>query len=164
VRWLREAFEVLALTVEPLTPRPELRTRVCASLDPDRRFEALRPRLAQLLDLADADAARLLGAWEGSGEGWVQALPGVRFYPFAGGPRVAASTCRLVEVQPGAGLPRHEHAADEWWLVLQGMAEEDSGQIFQVGDLLHRGAGSAHSFRALGSEPYRFAIVLGGRL
>jgi quercetin dioxygenase-like cupin family protein len=44
--------------------------------------------------------------------------------------------------------------------VLQGRAEEDTGRVWEPGDLVCNPAGSVHSFRASGPEPFAFVVVL----
>jgi putative transcriptional regulator len=92
--------------------------------------------------------------WEDAG------MAGVRLLHLDGGPKVATADCGLVHVEPGRAFPPHRHLGDEWVLVLQGQAQEDSGRQFLPGDLIHKAPGTVHSFRILGKEPFAFAVVL----
>jgi anti-sigma factor ChrR (cupin superfamily) len=159
---LEEALASLALAAEPRQPGEGLRNRLLASLDPDTRFEGFVERLAVFLDLGADRVRRLLatvpeapgGSWQASG------LPGIHLLPFAGGPRIATAECLLIQLEPGRIFPSHRHRGDEWGFVLQGSAEEDGGRRFEPGDIVHKAPGSAHSFQALGTEPFVFAVVL----
>ena len=159
-----EAGEEQLSDIEPVQPSAALRERVLASVDPATRFEGFVLRVARLFDLAEDGARRVLAsAGAADTEGWVASeIDGVRLYHFEGGPTVAAADCGLVHLAPGTAFPRHRHLGDEWNLVLSGSAEEDSGEVWLPGDLAIREAGSVHGFRALGDEPFVFAVILNG--
>ncbi|MEN8184200.1 MAG: cupin domain-containing protein, partial [Myxococcota bacterium] len=132
------------------------------SLEPDARFPAYVERVGVLFDLAQSRVRELLDAvsrvmqspWE---EGRV---PGVRLLHFDGGPRLATADCGLVYIEADVSYPGHRHRGDEWSLVLQGEAEEDGGRLWAAGDLVHRPAGSSHSFHTLGQVPFVFAVAV----
>jgi putative transcriptional regulator len=147
---------------EPAAPSAGLRGTVLASVGSRSKLAGFADRLASLFDFGAERAAELLREASGNGEGWEAIpLPGVRLFHFAGGPRVAGADCGLVRLEPGARFPRHRHGGDEWVLVLTGEAEEEeTGGRWLPGDLLYRGAGSAHAYRAVGSAPFVFAVVL----
>lgn len=155
-------LEALALTADPVPPKPGGRAALLAALEPSARFDAYADRIAALFDLARERVLELLSAipqalqapWE---DGRVE---GVRLLHFDGGPRHAAAHCGLVHIEPGVSYPGHRHRGDEWSLVLAGRAEEDSGSVWLPGDLVHRPAGSAHGFRTLGDEPFVFAVAV----
>jgi quercetin dioxygenase-like cupin family protein len=150
------------LEVESLEPSLGLRRRVLASVDPSTRFEGLVERVAGFLDLAPSAAREILRAADAA-TGW-EATPiaGVRLYHFRGGPRVASFDCGLVAVDPGAAVPRHRHLGAEWSFVLAGSAQEEGGERWEAGDIVMRPPASTHGFRALGAEPFLFAVVLMG--
>ncbi len=152
----------LALTEEPLRPGDALGARILASLDPRTRFEGFAERVAALLDLGlertreilahVADVAR--APWEDD------RVAGVRLLHFPGGPRVATADCGLVQVAPGVVYPRHLHRGDEWAFVLQGRGQEDTGRVWEPGDVIRNPAGSSHAFRAISDEPFVFVVVV----
>lgn len=167
LRTIEETFTAVALSVKPVRPSQQVRTRLFASLHPQTRFAGFVERVAQLFDLSLERAQELLQAiqmapaapWE------VSPIPGIRLFHFESGPQVAAAeNCGLVHMEPGSIFPPHQHVGDEWALVLQGRCQEDSGKIFGLGDLIYKKAGSEHSFRVLGDEPFVFAVVLYGGL
>ena len=84
-----------------------------------------------------------------------------RLLHFEGGARHAGADCGLVQVPAGARYPLHRHLGEEWVFVLSGSAEEEgTGETWGPGDLYRRPGGSSHAFRAIGSHPFVFAIVL----
>ena len=148
----------------PLRPSTELRERILRSADPRTRFEGFADRLGAFLDLDVARARELLAQIpQPSGSAWVDdRVAGVRLLHFAGGPRVAGADCGLVHVAPGLVYPDHRHGGDEWSFALQGLAQEDTGRLWRPGDLVHSSAGTSHSYRSIGDEPFVFAVVLYG--
>jgi quercetin dioxygenase-like cupin family protein len=155
------------------TPKPEeiamrpsaaLRSRVLASIDPATPLAGFAPRLAAFFDLSSERALELLGvARGGTGATWEPAfVPGVRLHHLAGGPRVEAADCGLVELAPGTWFPHHVHRGDEWSFILAGSAEEEGGERWEPGDLVHRPPGTRHAFRSVGPTPLVFAVVLHG--
>jgi quercetin dioxygenase-like cupin family protein len=150
---------------EQLEPSPELRARLLASVAPETRFAGYEARLSQLFDLPvervrelTAAIARVAGApWDDD------VVPGVRLLHFTGGERCAAAHCGIVHLAPGVRYPRHRHEQREWTFVLSGIAEEEgTGRRLLPGDLDEQPPGSDHAFRAVGSEPFVFAVVLFG--
>jgi quercetin dioxygenase-like cupin family protein len=159
-------LDLLALdeiAAEAPTPSAGLRASVLASRGSLLPLAGLAPRLATFLDLPAERAEALLGALGDAGAApWTDdRVRGVRLLHFEGGARHAGADCGLVHVPAGARYPLHRHLGDEWVFVLSGSAEEESsGEQWAPGDLYRRAAGSAHAFRALGSLPFVFAIVL----
>jgi len=151
----------LGLAAEPIEPSGQLRDRLLASVTPETRWDGFVSRLSQIFDLAGDRMREILRSPR---EAWDrESFPGIAdLLHFDPGPRVAfASDAGLVRLDPGHTFPLHEHTGDEWQLILQGRAEElDSGDIWVPGDLVHRPAGSKHRFRALGDEPFVFAVIL----
>jgi quercetin dioxygenase-like cupin family protein len=159
---IQETLNTMALAETSLQPDPRLRERVLASIEPTKRFEGFTERFAELFDLRESEARRLLAKIDqADANEWASSLlTGVRILKFPGGPRVAAATCGLVSVKPNTIFPRHRHRAEERVLVLQGRAREHTGCIFQPGDLLFCEADSEHAFVTLGAEPFVFAVLL----
>jgi quercetin dioxygenase-like cupin family protein len=152
----------LALTEEPLRPSEELRARILDSLDPRTRLEGFAVRVAAFLDLGLERTREILAlAADVTAAPWEDdRVAGVRLLHFAGGPRVATADCGLVHVAPGVVYPRHLHRGDEWAFVLSGRGEEDTGRVWEPGDVIRNPAGSSHSFRAISEEPFLFVVVV----
>ncbi len=159
----RDLLALDEIAADAPTPSAGLRAAVLASLRGAPPVAGLAPRLAAFLDLSTERAEGLLRAAGASAEPpWVDdRVRGLRLLHVEGGPRHAGADCGLVHLLPGVRYPRHRHLGDEWVLVLSGAAEEEaSGAQWAPGDLCRRPAGSAHAFRAVGSLPFVFAIVL----
>jgi putative transcriptional regulator len=150
------------LGAEPTAPSAGLRGAVLASVAGRTKLAGFAERLAALFDLGAERAAELLREATGDASGWQAIpLPGVRLFHLAGGPRVAGADCGLVRLEPGARFPLHRHGGDEWVFVLTGEAEEEeTGARWLPGDVLYRGPGSFHAYRAVGGAPFVFAVVL----
>lgn len=165
---LAEAIESLSTFGEgesPLRPPDSVRAAVLAAVRPERRFEGFVDRMSTFLDLATSNVRALVRSIDVATDpdgGWQPDEPGTLLYHFEGGPRVAEADCGLVRVEAGSGYPAHRHLGDEWNFVLSGTAREDSGAVWNTGDVVHRKAGSVHSFRVIGDEPLVFAVVLHG--
>jgi putative transcriptional regulator len=159
---IQEALNILPHAETPMEISPGLRERILASLEPEARFEHFNQRFAELFDLDESEARRLLTKIDHAETNeWVSVfLPGVSVLRFKGGPSAATSTCGLVSVKPNIIFPRHRHLDKECVLVLQGGARENSGHLLQPGDLLISTAGSEHTFKTLGPEPFVFAVLL----
>jgi quercetin dioxygenase-like cupin family protein len=159
-------LDLLALdeiAAEAPAPSAGLRASVLASRGSLLPLAGLAPRLATFLDLPAERVESLLRATGKAAEApWQDdRVRGVRLLHFEGGARHAGADCGLVHVPAGARYPLHRHLGDEWVFVLSGSAEEEeTGEHWGPGDLCRRVAGSSHAFRAIGSVPFVFAIVL----
>lgn len=160
----REGDPVAAAAALPVPPSAALRRRVLSAVDPSTRFEGFVERLALLFDLPEPRIREILReADAGAGAAWVDApIPGVRLCHFQGGGRVTGADCGLVHLAAGTVFPPHRHRGVEWTFVLAGSAMEDGGEVWLPGDLVIREEDSVHGFRAVGDEPYLFAVVLHG--
>ena len=146
----------------PLALRSAMRETLLATVSQEHRFDGFLARAAALLDLPRERTRLLLrevgrfaeSRWEDG------RVAGVRIFHFDGGPRIADAHCGIVHIQPDVSYPRHRHRGDEWSLVLQGTAREDTGHIWAPGDLVGNLADSRHSFTALGPEPFVFLVVV----
>lgn len=142
-------------------PQPELRDTILGSVATETRFEGFVPRVARFLDLSPEAARELLRRADSpDAEEWRSEIAGTRTLHFRGGPRHADRHCGLIRVDPGTHFPRHRHRGDEWALVLWGSAREDTGRLWEPGDLIYNAGGSGHAFEVLGSEPFVFVTVL----
>lgn len=159
---IQETLTTMALSEVTLQPDPRLRERVLASIEPRTRFKGFTERFAELFDLGKKEAGRLLAKIdETQANEWTSSLfPGVNILKFPGGPRVADATCGLISIKPNTIFPRHRHRDEERVLVLQSRARENSGRLFQPGDLLISEPGSEHAFVTLGPEPCVLAVLL----
>jgi len=161
-----DLLDAETLSEDAVEPRAELRAAVLGSISSASRLAGYLDRLATFFDLPHERSDELLREAAGPAEGaaWEAIpVPNVRLFHLTGGPRVAAADCGLVHLEPGARFPAHRHLGDEWSLVLSGEAEEEeTGERWSPGDLVHRPEGSAHAFRVVSREPFVFAVVLHG--
>jgi quercetin dioxygenase-like cupin family protein len=151
------------IAAEASAPSAALRASVLASRGSLLPLAGLAPRLATFLDLPAERVETLLRASGKADDApWVDdRVRGVRLLHFEGGARHAGADCGLVHVPAGTRYPFHRHMGEEWVFVLSGSAEEEeTGEHWGPGDLYRRVAGSSHAFRAIGSVPFVFAIVL----
>jgi quercetin dioxygenase-like cupin family protein len=155
---------IAAAETPPATPSEALRRRVLASIDPATRYEGFVERLALLFDLPEPRMREILREADSvAGAAWVAApIPGVHLCHFRGGERVTGADCGLVHLAAGTEFPRHRHRGVEWTFVLSGSALEDGGDVWLPGDLVVRDEENVHGYRAIGDEPYLFAVVLHG--
>ncbi|MGH8548314.1 MAG: dimethylsulfonioproprionate lyase family protein [Methylococcales bacterium] len=159
---IQETLTAMALSEAAPRPDPRLRKRILASIEARTRFEGFTERFAELFDLGKKEARRLLAKIDRTEAGeWTSTLfPGVNVLKFPGGPRVASATCGLISIKPNTIFPRHRHRDEERVMVLQGRARENSGRLFQPGDLLISEPGSEHAFVTLDLEPCVLAVLL----
>ncbi len=159
---LQRALDTLALAEKPVYSSQDLKNRVLGAIEPVTRFGGLVTRCAAMFDLSAERISALLEKIDRIEQDDWQAtpIPGVRILRFSGGPRVAAASCGLVQVQAGRLFPAHRHRGHEWVLVLQGHAQDDSGRRYSPGDLAYWGVGTRHSLRVLDDDALVFAVVL----
>lgn len=158
----QEVIDQVGLAQKPIEPHNNLRDLLIKSVNSTTRFEGFVERLSELFDLSGVRIRELLAMIDDKrSSSWkASVLPGTQLIHFDGGPKLTEATCGLVKVKPKRIFPAHQHQDDEWVFVLQGEAQEDSGQILRPGDLHFGAAGTSHTFKTLGDEPFIFAVVL----
>jgi anti-sigma factor ChrR (cupin superfamily) len=158
------ALAQLADATDPVAPSTDLRDRLLASLEPERRFDHLIGRLTRFLDLPVNEVEGLLrsGANPADG-GWrMSGIPGMRAFRFEGGPNIATADCQMLHMEPGFRFPAHRHGGNEWGFVLQGSIEEDGGALYGAGDIVHKPPASRHSFWIPGKQATLLIVLLEG--
>lgn len=145
-----------SLLVMPVTPAPEVKTRLLASVG-GGRFAHFAARLASLYDVTVDKARELLGLIERPAS-WEQEQGGISLVHFAGGPAYAAADCGFVRLEPGAIFPPHKHLGEEASIVLEGhVRDAASGRLLGPGDELIQAEGTEHHLVCEGTEPCVFA-------
>jgi quercetin dioxygenase-like cupin family protein len=148
---------LMAETEAPVQAGDRLRERILSRAAGS--FEGLVARLTRFFDLDPERVRELLTQIRGS-EAWVHApLEGLELLHLQGGPETAGGDCGFVRLRAGQTFPHHAHEGEEWALVLGGRSEDSTGADAFPGDIVHFPRGTAHSFRAAGSEPLLFAVV-----
>ncbi len=97
----------------------------------------------------------------------MEARPGVKdikvIYPETGMP-TKSLVVGIVEIDPGAHSPRHKHACEETYYVLQGRGEIESNGVrhaFEAGDAVLNREGVSHRVFNSGTETLRLLVVAG---
>ena len=126
---------------------PALRDRLLAQGIAGPRFARYASTVAELLDLDEAAAEKLLEGLD-DGQSWGPGLiPGMEQYDVTGGPAVSNAITGFLRLEAGLHFPEHKHLGDEKVLVIQGhFVDGVSGESFGPGDVVPMTAGSAHSF------------------
>ena len=135
------AAAILADTIAPAQPKPELRDRLTARI---AAYEELKP----LAELRTHE-----GAWSSAG------APGVEMRRLFRDPDSGRTTL-LLRMEPGARLPAHRHGDHEQCLVLSG----DIGWgelIYREGDFVTMGKGTSHP--EIRSEQGNLLLLVAGR-
>ena len=134
------------------TPSPGARDALLTALSCSR-FERFAAQVANLLDVDEEAAQRLLDGIDQS-ENWEEGLTeGMELYHVEGGPAVERSITGFIRLESGGQFPPHTHLGDEAVLVIQGYYVDDvSGQEYGPGDVARLPGGSAHSFSVLAAS------------
>ena len=153
---MSEALAAAVLpTLMPAVPPPRGRSRLLAALDGASRFAPFLAALTLMFDLS-ADAVQGLLARIDDHAAWKPGFaPGLFYFDFAPGPRLAGADAGFIRLEAGGRFPRHSHLGDELSFVLEGQLREGD-QIYGPGSLLERGKASAHDFTSSGDR----ALVL----
>ena len=126
-------------------PSPDLKQRLLETLDHGGRFERFSLATAQLLDLPQEQAQRLLDQVDDPAVWGPGLMPGMALFHVQGGPAVREAITGFVRMEAGVVHPEHEHFGEESVLLLQGSCI-DEGRILRPGDRVVMPAGSQHSF------------------
>ncbi|GJM10605.1 MAG: hypothetical protein DHS20C11_28810 [Lysobacteraceae bacterium] len=145
-------------------PAASLKQRLLESIGASNPFACFAIRVAAFLDLTVADTSNMLDQLADSEHPKWQQSPtlGVRTLPLEAGARLSGAHCLAMELMPGATLPAHRHAANEWGFVLQGTIRENELRQYDAGDMVCKPEGSEHAFTALGPNRGLLIVVLEG--
>lgn len=140
----------------PAAPPPGLRDRVLDAASPYRSFA---DRIGALFEVG-ADTVREYLALLGKPEVWHGFLPGCELLHVEGGPALRGADVGFVRVADGCVFPHHGHGGEERSLVMAGTLVDSDGVRHEPGELVIKGAGTEHHFRAEGEV--LFAVVVWG--
>ena len=145
----------------PLTsPSIDVRHRILRTIEPASRFEGFVRRLCDFLDVNSETVRKILNSIDSAGQDWSQTgFPGVLMLPFKAGNRHESSECALIWVESGSVFPNHRHLGDEWGIVLQGTAREDSGCEYNPGDIVYKKSGSSHTVSSIANMPLISIVI-----
>lgn len=153
----------LARSLEPVTPRASLRSRVVASASEGGRYGRYTDRLARLFDVPLDEARSLLRRAEDPANFVPGPVPGTAWLLVTPGPAFAGALAAIGRMAPGAGVPDHIHRGEETTLVLEGgFLEAGTGEEVWRGDELFKPKASEHSFQVIGETPCVAAVIAQG--
>jgi putative transcriptional regulator len=158
---LADAAGLLAVALEPAPSPPGARERLLAAAA-SGRFEAFAARVAAMLDVAVAEARRLLDAIDTPAPWSAGPTAAIELYHLAPGPALAGALAGFVRVRAGERFPYHRHLGPEQVLVLQGGLRDDDGSVLRRGDVASAAEGTGHSFVALPGPDLVYLVVLQG--
>jgi anti-sigma factor ChrR (cupin superfamily) len=132
----------LALSLEPLEPRAELRANLITRLFGSERLAPFATDLARVFGLTYA-AARAALLHVDDANVWRDGLwPGSRVLTT---PELLEASAVIARLPAAARIPKHPHTGRELTLVLQGCLIEDGQTQHGPGDVLDMPAGSEHA-------------------
>jgi len=124
VRAMENAAALLAGNVRPVTPSPDLKSRLLSRVS---AWETLKP----MADVRPHD-----GGWTSTG------LPGVDMRKLFRDPQTGRTTL-LLRMEPGVSFPAHHHGDDEQCLVLKGDIRFGD-LVYEEGDFVVMGKSTTH--------------------
>ncbi len=147
-----DATAALSHLIEPVTPAPEIKARLLASVG-DGRFETYSSKMSTLFDVPLDRAREFLGLAERTASWEPQVIPGIHLVHFEGGPAYVGADCGFVRLADGAVFPPHDHLGEEVSLILAGqvkVVENTVERILVAGDELVQPEGSSHHLVGVG--------------
>jgi hypothetical protein len=154
-----KAFELLALSLEPVTPSESLLERIEASLAPGR-FNLIVDKLARFFDLGRDRIRVILDRLD---QRWMDGPEkGIQLQHIKAGPRLAGCYAGLFKLQPGVRFPAHRHLGPEAMMVLEGSVNESNGYLLTSGDVLESRKDSAHDFVVADDHECIAAVIQAG--
>jgi hypothetical protein len=155
-----EAIAFVALSLAPVTPRPQVRARLLAGAEGKGRLAQWASQLAKFFDLGVEKARGLLDAVDEPAAWEDDTVPGLLLMHFQGGPALAGADCGLIRFPAGIEWPLHKHLGDEQMFVLEGGFVEDGGAEYRAGAILKKAAGTQHSFTIMPDRDCVCAVSL----
>jgi hypothetical protein len=154
-------IEILAKTLDPVTPPERARARLMAALGGPSRYLPFCAELGRHFDLAETRMRELLAcidaapAWKRGAaplEGYYNFKPGAALLPLHGG---------FVRLLGGTGFPLHRHRDRELTFVLSGRIYDDAGRDYEPGAVIDMSPGSVHSLSVTDDAPALLAVLSG---
>jgi anti-sigma factor ChrR (cupin superfamily) len=154
---ITEALHLLALTLPPIAPPPELRVRLLAAVAGPVSDHA--GALAGMFERPEPELRALLQRLERGQLPWTPAFPGIEHHSVSAG---HGRDCGLFRVAPGVLFPHHRHVGEERMRVLQGSCSDSLGVVLGPGDEHSFPAGTAHALLTHHGPPLVLAYVSHG--
>jgi quercetin dioxygenase-like cupin family protein len=146
LRAISDAYDALAASLPPVSPKPETKLRLLATMS-ENRYLPFVDELSRWFDLAVDRVKQILtmiddpGAWEPG------PMPGIQLIHFAGGPNAFAADTGFVRFPAGLHFPMHSHEGPELTYVLEGTLIDGDGTAYGPGDVLIKETGTSHEYR-----------------
>jgi quercetin dioxygenase-like cupin family protein len=154
-------LELLASSLDPITPPPEARSRLFEAVEGAGRFLPFYADLSHYFDLTRDRVKEILSQLDDPAS-WTRGIEPIQGYlHFRPGPRLVALRGGLIRMNPGAHFARHRHVDREVTYVLEGALRDDSGVRFGPGEAIAMGAGTEHSLQVDGDTPALIALLNG---
>ena len=155
-----DAWELLALALDPVEPPPEARSRLMAEVSGRLRYAPFALDLGRHFELAEPDVDALLARVSDAGA-WTPGIdPIIGFLHFRPGADLAPLRAGLVRMKAGARVPAHRHRDRELTYVLEGFVLDGTGRAFSAGEAIVAPAGSVHSI-SVGPDDALIALLHG---
>ena len=164
----RELLELVHRLPDALAAPPSpagLRARLLAeTARVPERYAPFTRILSELYDIPRDQVSQLLQrsaeprAWKASG------LPGIKKLQVKAGQSRAGAQAYLVTFAAGAHFPAHHHDGLESVLLMAGSYTEDTGKVYETGDLHLMEPGTSHAFTIAKDEECVAATLLRGKL
>ena len=156
-----DAFVLLAMVLDPVTPPASTRGRLMAAIEGPARYLPFCAELCAHFDLAEAKMRDLLMRIDEPST-WKRGIAPIEgSYNFRPGPALAPLHGGFVRLLSGAGFPLHRHRDRELTFVLSGRLHDDAGKRFEPGSVIEMAAGSIHALSVTGDAPALLAILSG---
>lgn len=154
--------ELIALSLEPVEPPPELRERILVAAAGESRFASFVDLVASLIDQSRELVRKLLDSIDDAAAWEPGPVAGTKLMHLPQGPALAGAgaVVGFVRVDPGVTFPYHRHLGDERVVILQGGLRDEDGSVARRGDIVDKPGETAHSFVAIGDVPLVYLVVL----
>jgi quercetin dioxygenase-like cupin family protein len=133
---------------QDLAPSPpaDLRSRILQDVSKIAPYSLYHREMAGILNGTETGLRKELASMPHPATWTVGPVPRCRIFPCVaeGAAREAIRT--LVLMESGSHFPTHEHLGDETVFIVQGSMQDEAGQIYRPGELLHMEAGTSHAF------------------
>ena len=154
-------LELLAKTLDPVTPPFGARERLMAAIEGPLRFLPFCAELSRHFDLTEARMRELFLCIDASSTWKRGAAPLEGYYNFKPGPALLPLHGGFVRLLGGTGFPRHRHRDRELTFVMSGCIYDDAGQHFAPGSVIDMPPGSAHTLSVTDEAPALLAVLSG---
>lgn len=157
---INDAFGGLAEGLEPITPPPEVKDRLFASID-ESPYLPFVADLAKYCDLALEKMQQVLQLAKDP-SAWIPGpMPGIDIIHFDHGPACTGADTGYVRMPANFTFPRHRHLGSEINYVVEGRIIDDDGTVYGPGEAMVNGPERIHGWKT-GPEPMVMIVIQNG--